>query len=165
MKPSRRGFLKAAVAVPAAMTIGAASIVPVAATPLPAVVSAKPFEWWYSYDGGELFVETFNTRDQAMAHLKSCGEGMIAECQRQDFDLSMDGDTILEALYGQNEDRMNEDGDFLEPSGEQIAELGDVVTAAIYAWAEKHKINKEAWIFGEVRNHVEIKKPKPVKAA
>jgi hypothetical protein len=102
-------------------------------------------------DGGEVYHTDCNTREEAIEVAKQYGGGLIAECQQQDFDLGLTGDDIIECLYGQNEGAVGE-GDFIECTREQCKDLGDMVTDAILAWAEKHKISLTAWTFEVVRN-------------
>ena len=168
MSTSRRAFLQTAAAVPAAGVaaglVGSVPVVeaaiPVAAPALPAF--AYPFQWWVSSDGGEVYHTDCNTREEAMQVAKEYGGGLIAECQQQDFDLGLSGDTIIEALYGQNEEMMGEDSEFIECTHEQEKELGEMVTAAIVAWANKNNIKTTAWIFGVVRNKEEIIVAEPI---
>lgn len=161
MKPSRRSFLQTAAALPAAGLISMSPAVAAAAT-IPATVAAPtyPFQWWFSYDGGEMYTEEFNTKEQALAFLKSEGEGMIAECCRQDYDLSIDGYDIIELLQNQNEEAIGE-GEFFDCNSEQERDLGQMVSAAIEEWARKHKIDIAAWTFGEVRNKIKAEEVKP----
>jgi hypothetical protein len=92
--------------------------------------------------------------DRVVAEVSPYGEGLIAECQRQDYDLSVDGGSIIEMLYGQNEDRIG-DSEFLEDvTDAQADDLGKMVSEAISSWARKHKIDTTAWAFGKVRNQL-----------
>ena len=163
MKSSRRAFLKGAAAIPVVAAVGIGGAIEVA-TPAVAAVPAYPFQWWFSYDGGELFTENFDTKEAALAFLKHEGEGMIAECQQQDFDLRLDAYEILETLSNNNEELIGE-GEFIEPNKEQMDDLEKSVNAAIDAWAVRNKISLTAWTFGEVRNQVEIPRVKKAKAA
>ena len=164
MKSSRRTFLKCAAAIPVAATIGIASVAEAATPAVVAALPVYPFQWWFSYDGGELFTENFDTKEVALAFLQHEGEGMIAECQQQDFDLRLDAYEILETLSNNNEELIG-DGEFIEPNKEQMDDLEKSVNAAIDAWAIRNKISLTAWTFGEVRNQVEIPKAKKTKAA
>lgn len=160
MSTSRRTFLKTAAAIPAVSIIGGApSHVAAAASPaadIPvAVATAYPFRWWVSSDGGEMFHTECETRDEAIREARGYGGSIIAECQQQDFDLGLTGDNVIEQLYSQNEEIIG-DGDFIQCTKEQTKDLGDMVTAAILAWADKHNIHTTAWTFGDVRNREEI---------
>jgi hypothetical protein len=151
MTVSRRTLLASAAvapvaaAMPAAATVEAAQAVPAAAT------ATKPYQWWISLDGGELFSESFKDEAEALRALAEYGEGMIAECQRQDFDLSLHADDIWQMLYDQNQELIG-DGEFTDITKEQGDELGKMLTGVMYAWARKHKLDLEAWVFGDVRN-------------
>lgn len=154
---NRRSFLKTAVAAPLAVALPfpAPSVATLAAAAPPAP-AAYPWSWWYCYGGSydEHFTEEFHTKEAALKYLSGMGEGYIAECQRQDFDLRLDGDSVFEMLMGQNEDIIGE-GEFLDNStGEQVKDLGVMVSAAIEAWVQKHKIDTAAWTFGGVRNEI-----------
>ena len=164
MKSSRRSFLKGAAAIPVVAAVGVGGAIEAATPAVAAAVPAYPFQWWFSYDGGELFTENFDTKEAALAFLKHEGEGMIAECQQQDFDLRLDAYDILERLSEGNEELIGE-GEFIEPNKEQMADLENSVNAAIDAWAIRNKISLTAWTFGEVRNQVIIPKVKKAKAA
>lgn len=159
MNATRRAFLKTAIAVPAAAAVASvpalAATVPMTAAAAP--VAEYPFRWWLSTCGGELFSEQFDSKEQALAMLDEYGYGMIAECQQQDFYLAVHGDDIIEMLYGQNEDMMGEDGDFLDVKPEQVTDLGVMVTDAIRAWVGKHNIATTAWTFGQIRNQIDAK--------
>src|SRR6185369_11385951 len=124
MSTTRRRFLQSAAVAPA---VAAATAIPtVAAEPIAAVV-AQPHEymWYFSGDGGERYGEIFNTRDQALEFLKHEGYGLIAECQKQDYRLDIDGGDVIDMLYGQNEDYMDEDGEFIDCTPEQTRDLGN----------------------------------------
>lgn len=161
-KVSRRAFLGAAAAaagtaaVPTAAAAeqiaslaGVAPLQPIAAAP------AYPFRWWVSFDGGEVFSDDFATREEAVAYAEGSGGGMNAECQQGDFDLDLRADDIYEALRENNEEAIGE-GDFIDWPLEQGQELEREVNAVIAAWAERHKINRTAWLFAATRNHEEI---------
>lgn len=157
MRPTRRAFLKTAAALPVAGA--AASVATVAPVPIieapwtPALLPAYPFRWYFSYEG-EIYHDEFDTKEEALRALAGYGRGLIAECQRQDYDLSLDGNTVLEALEGQNEEAIGE-GEFLDSvTNEQVRDLGTMVSDAIDAWVRKHKIDTSAWSFGAVRNQI-----------
>lgn len=155
MDISRRNFGMLAAAAPLAVAappaIAAAPVAEaVAAAP---VAAAKPWEWWMSFDGGAVYTEQFASEADALAALASHGEGLIAECQRQDFDLSIYADDVIERWMDQNADAIGE-GEFPDVSAEADRELSRLMTAVAYAWARKHKINLEAWTFGQVRNEM-----------
>lgn len=154
MGTSRRAFLKTAAAVPIAAAATSFPDLPIGAAPIPSapIPVEHPFEWYFSYDG-ETYNEGFRTKDAALDFLKREGEGLIAECQRQDFDLDIEGSEILEVLYGHNEEAVGE-GEFIDCTSEQERDLGDMVTETIYTWARKHKIDLAAWTFGVVRNQL-----------
>ena len=136
------------------MGYGAAAIAPAVAVPAAAAPS-YPWQWWFSYDGGDVYTEWFETKEEAIEHARNSGGGLVAECQQQDFHLRVEGDTILEILDGQNEEAIGE-GDGIECTSEQADDLGKTVSDAIEAWAQKHKINLTAWTFGGVRNKIEV---------
>lgn len=162
METSRRTMLKAAVVIPAAaLTAGAGTAAAAAADAAPTVLTPYkdyPWRWWAGY--GDIFYECFETKEEAIEYAKGSEYPLVAECQAQDFSLKVDGDEILEMLYGRNEDAMNEDGEFLTVTPEQEKDLGRAVTAAIEAWAVRNKIDIRAWMFGGIRNEVRIEPPK-----
>lgn len=156
MITTRRKLLQAASVAPIALS---GTVVPAAVAALPvAEPTAHEFVWRYSHDGGERYGEMFDTKEQALKYLKEYGfgRGCISECKQQDYSLEVDGDQIWELLYGQNEDRMDEDGEFIDYTESQMRDLGDMVTATIKQWAAKHKIATTAWKFDEVRNTVQL---------
>ena len=115
-----------------------------------------PYVWWLSRDGGEEFIETFASKEEALAALAMEGDGcdaVIAECQQQDFDLRVSDDDLFEAMQSSNEEAIGE-GEFIEWTPEQGAELEREVNAVIKAWAARHKINRHAWQFADTRNHI-----------
>jgi hypothetical protein len=150
---TRRKFLQTAATVPA--VVAAPIFGQVAAMPSTIPPDPHPFGWYFSYNG-EIYDEEFSSKDDALKFLKAAGEGMISECQRQNYSLDVDGNDILEMLYGQNDDLIGE-GEFIDCTTEQLHELGDVVTAAIDQWAAKHKIDITAWSFGHIRNTIHAK--------
>jgi len=148
---TRRKFLAGAAALPV-VGIGVGEI-PAAADAMASPPPIHPFKWWFGFTD-EVFNEECETREEALRLLAQYGEGLIAECQRQNYDLSLEGDTIIEALYGQNEERIG-DGEFLEDAtAAQVDDLGKMVSETIELWARKHKIDTFAWSFGVVRNRV-----------
>lgn len=155
MATNRRQFMKSAIAAPIAAS---AASLPAIAQDLPAVVAAPepyPFSWYFS-NYGDIYDEEFDTKEQALAYLRNVGEGMISECQRRDYDLSVDGWRILELINDDNEEARGE-GEGIECTNEQERDLGEMVTAAVVAWARKHNIDTAAWTFGVVRNTIVAK--------
>jgi len=115
--------------------------------------SKYQYQWRVSFDGGEVYGDPHNSKEDAVAEARERPHGgLIAECLQQDFDLSITGDSIIEALYGQNEDQMNDAGEFIDPSEEQTRDLGEMVSDAIAAWVEKHSIDTKAWMFADTKN-------------
>lgn len=156
MKSTRRAVLlgggaAAVAAVAAPYVLGAEAAVAVEIAPA-AVAAAYPWEWWFSYDGYN-YCENFKSKESALKYLKYTGEGMIGECQQQDFDLTIDACEILERLQESNEDTIGE-GDFLDYTREQENDLGEMLTRTLEAWVRKHKIKTTAWTFGGVRNEI-----------
>lgn len=136
----------------------------VSEVPLSEAAALYPYRWWVSLDGGEVFQEPYNTEAEAIKAAKEHGGALVAECRQQGYDLCVDGDVIIELLYGQNEEQMGEDAEFITASDEALHELGDVVTKAIKEWAIKHKIDTTAFMFGDVRNKKFIADPEEVRA-
>lgn len=160
---NRRLFLQAVpsaaavVAIPSAVA-GVVAVEGIAA-PLQAGAAEYPFRWWVSFDGGEMFSEDFDTKEEAIAAAQGrTGGGMIAECQQQDFDLRVDGGQLYE-LLSENNSELIGDGDFIDATDEQIDELEASVNAVIKAWTEKHNLNRTAWQFATTRNHEVIEEP------
>ena len=118
----------------------------------------RPFQWWMTTDE-ESYHNPVDTREEAFEIAQAEGYSTIAECQKGDFDLRIKADWVIETLVGQNEERVNEDGDFLKFSREQEDDLSEMLTAAMYAWVEKHKINIEAWMFEEIQNVEKVPAP------
>ncbi|WP_245291607.1 hypothetical protein [Methylosinus sp. R-45379] len=117
-----------------------------------------------SLDRGDSYSEEFETREQAAAVARGYGGATIAECQEQDFDLTIDFDDIHELLYCRNETQIGE-GDFITCTREQGDELAREINATIDAWTERHRINRTAWTFGAVRNEEYINPPKETEAS
>jgi len=153
MATTRRAILKGVAAAPAVAIASKLAVTETVAAALP--LPEYPYEWMFSGDGGEIFGEIFDTKEQALQHLAREGYGMIAECQRQDYDLELDGHSIIEMIDGQNEERMGDEGCSVDATKEQTEDLGKMVSATIEAWANKHNINRTAWAFGHVRNNIE----------
>ena len=161
---SRRSVLKVAAAVPAVAAISAtpAAVCESAAAPkvAPVVASERPYRWWFTTDvGGEFFTDLCDSKEQALARLDDHGYGIVAECQDGDFDLHVDADAMYDLFYGQNEDKMDEDGEFLSFTADQERDLADMVNAAIDAWIEKHGIDTKAPIFRDVREYAKKASP------
>lgn len=120
-------------------------------------------KWYYTPDREEsLWYEAGDTREDAIK------QGMndypdygfwIALCTKQDFAMNMTGQDVLEELQGHNEDIDGEDNEFIWDSTtkEQQNDLGEMVTAAIHAWVEKHKIDIGAHVFGAIEHEEFIK--------
>jgi hypothetical protein len=162
---SRRNLIKTASAIPAVAMIPAAAALPLApavlvAGPVAVLKPAYPWKWWVTHDR-EVYHESFETRDEALEYASGCGYAEIAECQQQDFSLEIEPWRVLEMLQDDNEELVG-DGDFFSCTNEQEKDLGKMLTATMYAWADKHNINLTAWTFGETRNH-ESAPPAPAK--
>lgn len=110
-----------------------------------------PYKWFITNDE-EVWHNECDSREEALKYAREKGWKIIGEARHQDFDLQLPGAAVLEVLEGQNEEFTNEDGDFIYASPEQEKDLGDMVSAAIAAWVEKHKIGVKAWVFGDIRN-------------
>jgi hypothetical protein len=110
------------------------------------------YHWRVSHTGGEDFGPPQASKEAAIAEAKAIGGALIAECLQQDFNLSLSGDDIFEVLAGKNEDRQNEDSEFIDATTAEIDDLGAMVTATIHAWVEKHQIDVTAWVFADTRN-------------
>ena len=139
-----------------------AAELPAAVTALP-VLPPRPWQWWVSFDG-ETYHDHFDSMEPAIKYATDCGYPIVAEALQGDYHLEVTGDEILELLYGQNEDMVGE-GEFLEPTAEQIKALGDAVSEAIELWARKYNIDTTAWAFEGVRNRMKVCKdaaPSPV---
>jgi hypothetical protein len=154
MVTTRRTFLASTAALP---VVGLATkvegLVPPTEAATPPLRPAYPFKWWFSYDG-ELYQDECNSKEEALQRLADYGEGLIAECQRKDYDLDIGGDSIIEMLHGQNEEAVGE-GEFLDGvTSEQVRDLGKMVSDTIEHWVQKHKIDTTAWSFGAVRNKI-----------
>lgn len=155
---SRRAFMKGAAALPAAGAIGALGMREVVqaaevATPVSPYTN-YPWQWFVSSDGDE-YHDVFNTMQEAVEYAKQCQYSIVAECQQQDFDLSISGNTIIEWLDDNNYDTRG-DCEGIECTNEQAKDLENMVTAAIEAWVVKHKISITAWTFAGVRNKTNI---------
>ncbi len=163
----RRSLLKSAAALTATAAIpsAAAQAVAVESAPVaPLVTPAKlsPYadyvwEWFVSHNG-EVYHEGFPTKEEAVAYAQQCDYAIVAECKPQDFDLSIDGEWLLEHLDEQNYDRIG-GGDGIAATQAQRAELGDMVTRAIEAWVVKNNIDIRAWSFGGHQNETRVDLP------
>jgi hypothetical protein len=158
MKPSRRAFLATAAALPAATAVLSAPTVAAlpleSATPVLTPYMEYPWRWMVSHDDYS-FSEEFETLEKALEFARIEGAEVVAECQMQDFSLSLGGDEVLEALLGTNEELIGE-GEFIDATNEQRDDLGKMVTAAIEAWAIKHHISLTAWSFAGIRNKQKV---------
>lgn len=161
----RRSLLKTAfgaTAVAALPMIPATAEVAVAATALPvAPPKLKPYvdyvwEWFVSHDG-EVYHESFPTREAALEYAKACDYRLVSECRQQDFDIRIEGWEVIERLNEANYDQIGE-GDGISCTNAQEGDLGDMLTQAMEAWAVKHAIDLRAWTFGAVRNTIDIDK-------
>lgn len=161
----RRAILKSMAAAPAVFVSAATACPIVSGEAVPSiaapVTAGYPFKWRFSLDGSETFSEDFDSREAAEDAARSALSGFgyshatLAECQVQDFDMSVDAQWLLEHLHGNNEDIIG-DGDFISPSDEQAADLEVMVNAAIDAWVKKHGIDLRAWKFAATRNHEDV---------
>jgi hypothetical protein len=159
MKPSRRAFIASAAALPVAAAVPAGtslSAAPdgLALPPTPSPYTEYPWRWMVSRDDYS-FGEDFDTLEKALEFARAEGAEVVAECQMQDFSLELDGDDVLEALLGRNDELIGE-GEFIDATKEQQDDLGKMVTAAIEAWAIKHRISLTAWTFGDMRNRQRV---------
>lgn len=158
--PTRRAILGGAAAIPAAAAIagttGIATTIETTGAPTPLLTpyTDYPWRWWVSNDK-ETYYNDFDTLKEALEYAARSEYSYIAECQQQDFDLSVDGWRILEQLNDDNGELIGE-GEGIECTSEQERDLGEMVTAAIEAWAVKHKIRITAWTFAETRNHTDV---------
>jgi len=143
-------------AIGAAIAAGSSADVPAGIAgivgPAPADPPMKvfPFKWWYSPDDEGVFDDLCATKEEALRLLAEQGQGLIAECRPQEYDLRISGSCILDFLYDQNCDKTYES--FLETTPDEVNDLGDMVSAAVEAWAKKHAIDTVAWAFAETRN-------------
>lgn len=163
---NRRNILKSFGAMPLAAAIAtplAAQAVEAAETTSQIVNPKYPYLWYMSNDGERYHLIGETTREGALEEAQCSEYTYIAECQQQDFDLTICGDEILERLAecNGNDERMGEDGEFLSCSEEDSKALGDVLTAAIYAWAKERKIKLTSWSFANVRNEEPVALPEP----
>src|ERR1700722_6140281 len=144
MQPSRRTFIAAAAVAPVAASLPATSAaLPVEPpVPLQTPYADYPWRWMVSHDDYS-FSEEFDTLEKALEFARIEGAEVVAECQMQDFSLSLGGDEVLEALLGTNEELIGE-GEFIDATNEQRDDLGKMVTAAIEAWAIKLRISLTA---------------------
>lgn len=158
MKPSRRAFIAAAAVAPIAASVPATAEAALPVEPPPPVQTPYTdylWRWMVSRDD-YFYHEEFETLAKALEFAKAEGADTVAECQMQDFHIGVTGDEVLEMLLGQNEDLIDE-GEFIEATRDQGADLGDMVTKAIEAWAIKHKISLTAWEFAGVRNKTRVR--------
>lgn len=157
---SRRDFLKvgtvavAASALPTTPPVAAfAEAAPVPAAIVPAKLSPYGnyvWEWFVSNDG-ETYYEPFPTKEEALEYARRSEYSLIAECQMQDFDLSIPAWVILERLDENNYERIG-DGEGIQCTPAQDRDLEAMVQKAIEAWVVKHNINITAWSFGATKN-------------
>lgn len=155
MNTSRRAFIQAGAAIPAAAIAAAVNAPLITAT----VAAACPYtdyawQWFVSHDG-DTYHDRFDTVEAAIEYARKCQYTVVAECKPQDFSLEVEGLEILELLDGNNED-MRGEGEGIECTQGQEDDLGKMVTAAIEAWVVKHNIAITAWTFGGVRNTIKL---------
>ena len=158
---NRRTFFKAIGAVAAACGLPVKAATPVVATTVPDAVVAPtyPWRWWVGYDE-EIYREDFATREEAIAYAKRCDFAYVAECQQQDFSLEIEADDVLDRLADWQYDLIGE-GDFIDTTKEQRADLSDRLTRVMYEWARDHNICLTAWSFGGLRNRERVDAPEP----
>lgn len=157
----RRSLLKSAAALrpysPTAAAVAATE--PAALAPLVQPVKASPYasyvwEWFVSHDG-ETYYEGFPTKEEAIKYAQQSEYSLVAECRQQDFRLDISGDWIVERLNEDNYELIGE-GDGIDCTSAQQADLERMVGRAIEAWVVKHGINITAWSFEETKNQTEI---------
>jgi len=116
------------------------------------------YKWYYSSNEEEYQGE-YDTREDAIdAGRDAYGERgfYIVEALRDDFDLSFDGESIIEIIDEANYERIDPDGDgrvFSRLTAEQIRGLGAYLNAAIQNWMRDFKVELEpCWAFKHQRN-------------
>ena len=107
--------------------------------------------WWYSQDE-DRWNGPCSDREEAINEGRDNYDGesfMVMEAETGDFDMALDASTIFEALDGQNEDRVDPDGDYMlaDVNDKQRADLAAMVNSAIMRWVHKHRIDIRAWAF------------------
>ena len=127
------------------------------APPLPTPYKDHPWSWWVSHDG-ETFYEHFETAAEAIDYAAKCEYSLVAECQQQDFNLSVDGDQIIELLYGQNEEMVG-DGEFDRPNAGAVrrARQGRSPRRS-RSGPSGTRSTSPRWSFAETRNRTPVAK-------
>jgi hypothetical protein len=161
---SRRNFIQAGAAASAASVIPATALAKAAVLPSKAAediiaantIKTRPYIWHVSLDGGYIYNEKCDSREEAVAIAqKYHGGATIAECQYQDYCIDLDSETIFDMLRERNEELIGE-GEFIDCTTKQANDLGAMVSEAIANWVEKHNIDITAWQFGDTRNQENI---------
>jgi hypothetical protein len=106
-----------------------------------------PFHWWTATsENAEEVHNECDTREEAIAAARNDEHDWIVSARRQDFDLTIYGDVILENFADSNYELVGEDQEFLEKvTREQTDDLGAMLTATVQAWVVKHGIDVKAW--------------------
>jgi hypothetical protein len=173
---SRRSLLKAGAALPVAAALPAAAVViaePVwaeatVAAPV-AAAAGSAWGWWAGADCGERFsLGPFATREEAVDEGRRYWGGDtfdIIEAIQGEPNLRVSGNDLLEWLDERNEDHWDKDGDCTvftsDISKEARRELGNVVSAAIAAWVERHNVSVKSFMFADTRNEDVIQEDRP----
>lgn len=119
--------------------------------PVAPVVEKYPWKWWIGDE--ETMYDSFATREEALEEAQAHGFHMIAECKQGDFDLRIDYDRLADFWIDRNEERINEDGDFLKSvTKEQERDLEARLHATVLQWVKDHSVDTTAWYFAGFRN-------------
>lgn len=163
----RRSLLKSAVAFTAAAALPATLAASEVVTATPAAVVAVPvklkpytdyvWEWFVSNDG-EVFHESFATKEEAIEYAKECDYSIVAECKPQDFDLGISAGWVLEQINENNYDRTGED-EGVTATRDQELDLECMLKSAVEAWVVKHGIDIRAWAFAGMRDETHVDLP------
>lgn len=160
----RRSLLKTAAGLAVAATLPATAPATAAEISAPSIAGLTPvklnpytdyvWEWFVSNDG-EVYHESFATKEEAIEYAKACNYSIVAECVHQDFDLGISGDWIIEQINEANYDRVGED-EGITATRDQVLDLERMVKSAIEAWVVKNGIDITAWAFAGVRDETTV---------
>ena len=107
-----------------------------------------PLLWWFG-STDQCFTDHFENREDAVDYARENGGGYIVQARQQDFSMKPDAEDLFERLMDRNEERSNEDGDFVTANPAQTKELEELLEATILHWAHKNGISLRAWSFDD----------------
>ena len=115
------------------------------------------FQWWTSADG-EIYYDSYDTREEALAAAKRNELGYIVEAMQKPYDLRLPSGQVLDWMIDWADEEAGEDGasDVLNMTAGMTADMQDDldnrVNQAIEQWAQAHNFAPSASKFAQIRN-------------